>query len=152
VNLLFCSVKGESAKLNRDYDKFTNQVSLILEKQDLEFKYEIEGRVLNKEKTKKFIENSSKNLIDSGNVELLTDLNYKGYIATSEIEANIQLLQKIRAGFNQNNIIKSKEIRPGKANYDIRYGILFSILCLTIYVIMGLSYSTNNKKDKKKTK
>ena len=151
-NLLFCSVKGELAELNDDYDKFSNQVSFILQKQDLEFKYEIEGRVSKIEKTRKFIENSSKSLIDNGKVELLTDLNYKGYMAISEIEANAQLLENKKNIFKQINIIKSKKIKLGEVNYDTKYGILFSILCLAMYVIMGLSYTANYKKNKKKTK
>jgi hypothetical protein len=151
-NLLFCSVKGETDKLDRDYDKFTKQVSLILKKQDSEFKYEIEGRFSSIEKTKKFIENFSKNLIDNGKVELLSDLNYRSYMAISKLEDNVQILQKSRDSFRQNNIIKNKVIKPGDVNYDIRYGILFSTLCLAIYVVMGLSYSTNYKKNKKKTK
>ena len=151
-NLLFCSVKATSIKLNNDYVKFTKQVEVILRKQDSELKYEIEGRISNIEETKNFIKKSSQKLIETDKIELLTDLNYKSYMQISNDNSRIELLKKIKNDFQDKVIIKNKEQKTGKPTYELKYGILFSILCLGIYLIMGLAYSINNKRSFKKTK
>jgi len=152
TNLLFCSVEGVSLKLNNDFDKFKNQSSLILQKQDLEFKYDITTRLLKIEETKNFIKETSKGLIETGKLELLTDLNYRSYMQLSEMESKVQLLKKIKKDFNEIVLIKNKKLKDGKIVYNFKYGVLFSILCLVMYVIMGLSYNTNYKKKLKKIK
>jgi hypothetical protein len=152
-NLLLCSVRGESITLEKDYARFIKQVKLILKKQDSEFRYEIEGRISKIQQTKDFVKESSKNLMEAGKIELLTDLNYKSYIKISEIESSVELLKNIKKSFEKKVITKNKKLKNGIPTYELKYGILFSILCLGIYLIMGLTYSINVKRRyKKKTK
>lgn len=146
ISVMFCSVEGSNDKLNQQFLRFEKKSKLILKKQLDEISRDInhfESKIKN---TREFIKDASTTLREISEITKMTDFNYDAYKQISRMESELLILKQVYQVFEPLVFIKNKQITEMKETNVQFYSFLFSMLCLFLFVIIGLAYQVSKKK------
>lgn len=145
LSVMFCTVEGSKTVLDEQYLKFDKKTKDILKRQLDQITRDINYFQSKIKRTKEFILDSSESLQSSSDIKKLTDFNYIAFNQISQMETELLILEQVYESFRPLSLVKNKNIKEVIVENVTFYSFLCSMLCLFLYVIIGLTYQVSKK-------
>ena len=146
ISVMFCTVEGSNDKLNQQFSRFEKKSKIILKKQLDQMLRDINYFDAKIKNTREFILDSSTTLKEKDEITKLTDYSYIAYNQISKMETDLVILKQVYEIFEPLVLIKNMKIKEIEHMNIPFYSFLFSMLCLFLFIIVGLAYQVSKKK------
>lgn len=144
-NVLFCSVKGSQKKLDLQFSNFEETVNAILSNLRNQIIRDLDYFENRKKIAQDFLFETSDNLKKIDEILKMADFNYLAFNKISEMEKNIEILNRVSYNFENTVIVKNRSIKIGSTDNIIFYTFLCAMLSLFLYVIIGVTVQSSSK-------
>ncbi len=145
ISVMFCTVEGSKTTLDEQYLMFDKKTKNILKRQLDHIMRDINYFHSRIKRTKEFVLDSSETLKSTSEIKKLTDFNYVAFNQISQMETDVLILEQVYETFQLLSVIKNNNIKEVNVENVFFYSFLCSMLCLFLYVIIGLTYQVSKK-------